>query len=128
MTDEQIKAFFPTNDGFNYAPVGFHEVTEKEFAQSGFFTYPFEANEYRQLLYDQNGKPLTKDTPILSIRLFFHSDNQGFGMSTDYWAGKVRYFRFGCEHEYEHTKKLGNCYNQYTCKVCGHVNAVDSSD
>lgn len=50
------------------------------------------------------------------------------------WADKspnyceVQFFAWGCDHSYERTKNLGNCYNRYTCCHCGHVMDVDSSD
>lgn len=31
-------------------------------------------------------------------------------------------------HEWKHTKVLGNCYNEYTCNICGKKLNVDSSD
>lgn len=40
----------------------------------------------------------------------------------------VRFFAFGCKHEWEQSRNLGNCLNEYQCKHCGIVQTVDSSD
>lgn len=33
-----------------------------------------------------------------------------------------------CAHEFDHGKKVGNCLYDYTCKKCGRVYQIDSSD
>ncbi len=33
-----------------------------------------------------------------------------------------------CIHEWDSGKNVGRCLNNYTCKKCGHVRQIDSSD
>ena len=118
-------------DSFNEVPANWREVPEKEFAQSIAFTYPPERSEFRQIA--PTGEPYT-----LSVRLNFMHDGTGWAMASDYWEGKVRFFRFGCAHEWRGVGQDecrergifhgGNCYNVSQCKKCGYVSGVDSSD
>lgn len=122
----------------NCPPPHFKELTEKEFAQSLFFTYDALKTEYRQImpgaLLDENSTdvkpPMCNGRPtMMALKMFWFHGGQGIGMTNDYWNGKVRYFKFAeCEHTMQHTKCLGNCYNEYTCSKCGYRQEVDSSD
>ena len=47
---------------------------------------------------------------------------------TAYPADAPRFYVIGCEHLEETRKNLGRCYNEYTCKSCGYIRTVDSSD
>lgn len=116
--------------GYNDAPPNFKEITEKEFAQSHFFTYSPEATNTRQIT-DFEG-----ETQMLPVTLFFFFDGSGVGMSSNY--KKVRYFKFDlCEHDYEElsyikAKELGlmhhgMCWHVLKCKKCGFVQSYDSS-
>lgn len=117
-------------DEFNTVPAEWREVSEKEFAQSSAFTHSPIRRDYRQILPE--GEPHT-----LSVWLNFMHDGTGWAMASDYWAGKVRFFKFGCAHKYrelgsEECRERGlfhggNCYHVYLCEACAHVNAVDSS-
>jgi hypothetical protein len=40
---------------------------------------------------------------------------------------RIRIWKSGCEHNNRTTKRLDNCWNQYTCEACGLVWDVDSS-
>lgn len=74
------------------------------------------AVEYRQ--FNHEGK-------YYSGHLFhFH---RGTGVAY-LWNGEHNWYEFGCDHKMEHTANLGNCYNQYTCKICGFTENIDSSD
>ena len=117
--------------GFNDVPPLFREVTEKEFAQSKFFSYPIEKTEYRQMYFSpgfilNNGK--NKDM-IIAV-LFFFFDGTGVAMSHSYWDGQVYYFAFGCDHKYNELPKKGlfNCQHFLKCEKCGHEMITDSSD
>lgn len=115
----------------------FKEITEKEFAQSKFFSYGADRTEYRQILPDR--LPWKGEKYALSVTLYYLYDGTGYGISSDYWQGKVRYFRFAaCEHEYKELSQqecrkrglyhAGRCYHVSECVKCGRINAVDSSD
>jgi len=122
--------------GFNEAPEGWEEITEKEFVQSDFFIYTWEAFEFKQLDKLADGTHL--EGPILPVKLFWMNDGTGYGISSDYWKGKIRFFRFGCRHDYrgmgvEECRErgishFGRCYHVSECRKCGYVHAVDSSD
>lgn len=118
----------------NMPPPNFKELTEKEFAQSMFFSYYPKTTGYRQISPDalkeigieskHNGRDV-----ILMVFMFTYQDGTGIALSSDYWAGKVRYFRFGeCIHELQHFKNLGNCLNLLKCAKCDYTVQVDSSD
>lgn len=124
----------PDNTGFNDAPIGWREITLKQFAQSKFFSYHPTFIEYRQILRI-DGKPVEK---MISAQLFWFHDDTGVALVSDYWAGTISCFAFGCVHEYvelsaEQARSLGHvhcgsCYHVYKCEKCGHINAEDSSD
>jgi hypothetical protein len=31
-------------------------------------------------------------------------------------------------HNWKHVRKISNCYNKYTCTICGQVQDIDSGD
>ena len=118
---------------FNQAPANFKEVDEEWLARhSTFRTYGFRYHWYQQIMN------LPDEKYTLSIHCFGSEDGTGFAISTNYWAGKIRYFSFaGCEHEFrtptreecaEHHDYPGNCYHVYICDKCGYWYSVDSSD
>lgn len=123
-------------DRYNHAPKDWREVSEKEFAQSKFFSYTPSAIEFRQIMYDFDGN---KIEDMLSVHLYLFHDGTGVAMAGDYWKGKVRYFKFGCEHDYkEYSAKYaidhnlpyesGRCMHNTICEKCGNVWCYDSSD
>jgi hypothetical protein len=113
----------PEGDPPNWnVPTNFHEIDEKTLCQeTRLAVYAPQFIEWRQLPIDGKTKP------IISIRLFWFHDGTCVGLSLDYWAGKVRWFAGGCQHEFEE-KKVGNCLHQRTCKKCNYEEVVDSSD
>jgi len=104
--------------GFNDAPPGWRRYSEKEFAQSMFFSYTPTSTEYRQIIIGDK---------MISAQLFFYHDGTGIAMSSDFWAGKVFYFAFGCDHDYVE-KAVGNCQHYRRCSKCEHSETLDSSD
>lgn len=115
---------------FNDAPPGFKEITKADIARSLFATHSPVCREYRQIMGFEK--------TALSVTLYYMHDGTGYGMSFDYWNSKVRWFRFGCEHQYheltmEECRKrniyhAGRCWHVRECTLCGHINAVDTSD
>jgi hypothetical protein len=71
-----------------------------------------------------------------SLPLYFHGHliffHDGTGIAYGFTGSEDKpdhsWFEFGCNHKMEHTTRLGNCYNRYTCSKCGYVDDVDSSD
>lgn len=129
------KAFTEIPGGFNDVPPNFREVTEAEFSKSWFFTYPSDIREYRQMIRDSEGKPLQS---VLFVTLFMMSDGSGFGLSRDYYAEKVKFYKFEvCQHDWrpmtddemrERGLRRMSCQHESVCSKCGYVRIVDSSD
>lgn len=125
-------------DRYNHAPKDWREITEKEFSQSQFFGNTPVALEFRQLNYDYDNNRLKNDN-MLSVQLYLYEDGTGIGLARDYWKGKARYFKFGCQHDYqeygpafakEHNLPYyaGNCLHNTQCTKCHRVWCYDSSD
>ncbi len=121
---------------FNDCPPGFQEITAEEFAQSGFFTWCKEAQEFRQVDCSKlpKGALLSPVQGLFAITMFYMNHGEHFALGHDYWAKKVRYFKFAdCYHDYveisakEAGKPAFNCYHYYKCSKCGHHWEVDSS-
>jgi hypothetical protein len=116
---------------WNEVPNGWREVSEKEFAQSPAFIYPPVSSEHRQI--HPEGEP-----EYLSVRLNFLHDGTGWALGHDYWKGRVRFFQFGCVHEWREVPSQecrsrgifhgGRCFHVSECLKCHHVQGVDSSD
>lgn len=130
---------------YNVAPEGWREVTEAEFGRTRFFDYEPICREHRQLLRDQDGEPLDyRDLPnarvprMIDAPLFWFSDETGVAIWFDSAAQRVRYFAFGCRHDFVElggkecwqrgVSHFGMCYHVYECSKCGHIEAHDSSD
>lgn len=134
-TDAHVKKW----GGFNDAPPNLREITAKEFAQSGFFTWTIIGIEYRQITSEQfnKGNIFKPVNTIVPCHLFFLNSayDSGFIILNDYWGKTIRYFKFAeCVHDYkeitaaEAGKRAFNCYHYYRCTICGQQNEVDSSD
>jgi len=109
--------------GYNDLPPEFKEISEKEFAQSMFFSYSPMKVEFRQAR-------LIKDSEmhLQSMRIYWFYNYTYIVIWNDYWAGKVHFAKGQlCEHAFE-CKNLGRCLNKYTCKKCGFTEEIDSSD
>jgi hypothetical protein len=123
---------------FNDFPPGWRKLTELEFARSRFFSFSPALTEYRQMLQRLQDDPRVSDhlVPIVAATLYFFHDNTGYAMSSDWQAGKVNYYEFGCVHEWgspaEELKRrniqLFRSEHAYYCIKCKHLSVVDSSD
>ncbi len=89
----------PDGTGYNDPPQNFKELTEEQFAQSGFHGARITHVEFRQMLVNDDMSPgkLSRGK-LIQARLFWFDDDTGVAISSDYWKGKVRYFSFGCNH------------------------------
>lgn len=102
-------------------PDNFREVDEEEIVKQSML------RSYLPIFMDYRQVTLPDEKHMMEIRGYWFHDGSGVGMSFDYWAGKVRWFRFSlCEHENE-VIGSSNCYREYRCKKCGYEHAVDSS-
>lgn len=125
-----IESIDGTDD--NVEPIGFREITEKEFAQSQFFQYTPDYMESRQI-YDSK-----LSDKAFTVEIFWFQDKTGLALSRDYWEGKMRYFACGCDHNYKELSQKecqkagiaheGRCWHVLKCKKCKHIYSVDSSD
>jgi hypothetical protein len=119
----------------NHAPRGWREITEKEFAQSLFFSHTPDKIDHRQILY-VNGKEVTG--PMIAAFLYYFYDGTGIAVSSDFWNGKVHYYHFGCSHKYTELGydtcqkrgfyHAGNCWHVSECSKCGFIESHDTSD
>lgn len=131
---EELWDTTPEGQRFPNLPKGWRRVDENDFCHSKFFSYSPAYTMYRNDVQDKSPEAQARygsphGTWYHGFYYHYH-DGTGVFINSVYRNGKyeVEFFRFGCDHRYEHTARLGNCYNRYTCKECGHVNDVDSSD
>lgn len=125
-------------------------VTESEFARSHFFMYsgyvqfgadfggPNESDNHAQV-------PPGYSNPAHKAHAQCWVDNggKGFVMVSEYYhpidpkrpyphgesVGRVWFGLFAfCEHKNVTQRNLGRCWNEYTCRNCGHSWEIDSSD
>jgi len=123
---------------YNDAPVGLREITEKEFSSSIMFSQIPDSMEYRQVLIKRIPGASEDEPHVLSLTMFWFYDKTGVGMSADSWKGKVRYFAFGCDHDFkqlspEECRKIGilhmgHCDHIWQCQKCKAITGGDSSD
>lgn len=108
----------PDGTSFNDLPFAWKEITEAEFCQSGFQSNGWDKIEYRQM-YNKtlDGKRDIRGR-MLEARLFWFPDATGVAISTDYWGGKIRYFKFGCRHEVSEENKILEKDKKVICKKC----------
>lgn len=137
VIDENWKA--PDGTGFNDFPLGWREVSVSEYAQWG-QTYSPTHYESRQMMYEvlPDLKTRHKTKELVSATLEWHKDGTGWAIVTDYWKETIKFYRFGCDHDYKELSvddadKRGiyharRCYHVVECKKCGHVMSYDSSD
>lgn len=64
----------------------------------------------------------------IEIEMFWTNRSGGYAIARDFWPGKFRYFRFGCQHNDVSSTSGGRCYVHYRCKDCGHSWSIDSGD
>ena len=118
---------------YNQIPDNMVELTEAQWAQSDYFSYDPESVETRQFtISDVSGKNV-----FHTFRLYHMHDGHGYAITHEYWQGRVRVFRFGCQHEWHelcenecekrNINHFGNCWHVEECVKCNHVRSFDSS-
>jgi len=121
--------------GYNDKPPNWTSLTEEEFSRCDFFTYTFTSTEFRQFKDPENNNGYNG---FQSVRLYFMPAGHGYGIYSDWQNERVRFFRFGCKHQYRgldqaecrarNIPHYGRCYSVAECVLCGHIYATDSSD
>lgn len=84
--------------------------------------------EYRQITEDF-------DIPKFGFIYYYHSCALFISYPLNWklinneitYTNDIEYYYIGCEHDYQRTRNLGNCYNEYTCTKCNRKENVDSS-
>lgn len=118
------KGVMPNTGGYNSLPPNLRELSEKEFAQSCFFSHSALGPAESRQFFNAAAKKLG----ISELHIFWYSDGTGIAFASDYWKGKVRFFSCAvCEHVYTETNPRMH-EHVYTCKKCGHKYRTDSSD
>lgn len=111
MTAKAIREHEEKWGKYNDAPPGWREITEADFVKGMFFTHDPQKIEFRQLM---NAEIRSEDgAPLIDARLYFFHDGTGVALMSDFWAGKLRYFAFGCDHKWrevygDEARKLGH--------------------
>ena len=128
---------------FNQAPSGLKRISQKQFARGNYLSYNVNRIEYRQMFVENDNRLISNENYSenkhrINATLYFMDDNRGYAMESDYYAGKVRYYIFGCQHNYQSISPQecykrniyhgGRCYNVFECSKCNYISAVDSSD
>jgi hypothetical protein len=133
----------------NSFPLGWREITPLEFARSKFGTYTpdFEQNrqmhpakdEKRQDFLTYNSYRKIYEPQALCATLYYFWDGTGLAIQTSYYNTEkpLRFFAFGCDHNYREMGddesrsrgySVGRCLHTTECRKCKHVFAYDSSD
>lgn len=122
-----------TDCEYNEKPDNLTEMTERQWAQSDWFSLDPERVENRQFsILDTKGREV-----FHTFRLYHMHDGHGYAITHDYWAGRVRVFRFGCEHEWHelchnecekrNINHFGSCWHVQQCSKCNQIRSYDSS-
>lgn len=119
--------------GYNDFPPNWHEITEEQFVKSRFFIFGIDGTETRQMMIHPDG---TRQREYVSARLFFMHDNTGVAIAGDYWSGKLKFYAFGCKHEWgdateelaARNRRLESTERALFCTKCKHFQIIDSSD
>ena len=122
----------------NAFPDGWREITEAEFVRSAYFSQVPEKRDYRQMLDSGTRDPAKLDLSgrelYMCATLYSYADKTGIALASEHERGRVRFFAFGCPHEFHgltvaEERKLGVSYQSLQCGTCGLiVGKPDSSD
>ena len=125
---------------YNFAPLGWREITPKEFAETHlFFSYAPESVETRHICYEYDERGELRSIPAQNAQMFHFYNGTGYALVHEWQRGGwvVRYFKFGCEHDFaelspaeakaEGVEHWGKFCHVYKCRKCGFVEVQDSS-
>lgn len=119
----ESKQIYPLNE----------ETDKPNFNSRKKIAWPWELDSYEGFGKDSD-KPEHRKGRMIPITCFYMWDGTGWGMSAK--GGKVKWFRFGCEHKWgpppdghpAKQRRLFRCQHLYYCVECGHWQVIDSSD
>lgn len=121
---------------FNKTPDNWREISEEEFVKGNFFLYAPQRTEFRQLT--KAGVKAESGGSLINAQLYFFHDETGVAMMDDHWAGKIRFFAFGCAHEWKEIphvearnhglRPVDSFDHAYRCEKCGATKMVNTSD
>lgn len=139
MVKHWVEALKESHGGNPFPLPNMREVDQQGLYASNFCLYKPFAEGYGYV--SGNFRILGRDTNMCQGHWYVWSDGtglfiyRGWGKLGGAMIGgvsqsscEIRFFMFGCNHEWQQTRNLGNCYNEYTCKHCGAVQNIDSSD
>lgn len=134
----------------NSFPKGWEEIDEKKLIrETPFSTYspdfvepcrqmhpPAGTTDKAYLTWNEHHK--RNELVTMQAKMYYFWDGTGVGMVCEYWTSKVRWFRFGCKHDYlelsqaECSKRgirhYGRCWHVNECSHCKRITSYDSSD
>lgn len=133
MSEEDIPDIIKVTLGeYNDPPKGCHQITEAEFSQIS----QFASHSPVCVVYKQFIPPGESIYHGMSCYMF--RDGTGYGMYFDYWGKKIKYYYFGCDHQYVELSPeqmrvkgipaMGSCAHAFECDFCGYINAYHSDD
>lgn len=94
----------PDGTSYNDLPFNWKPMTEDEFAKSGFVNGNWSRVEFRQMYPKTFDGKRDIGSRMIEARLFWLNDDTGIAIVTDYWKGKVNFYKFGCHHSLKHEK------------------------
>lgn len=126
LNEDERKAHQERWGDFNDAPPDWAEITEAEMIETTpLRAYTPQLVEYRQILPSRTNGAISAG-PMLAATLYYFHDRTGVGMSFDYQQKKVRWFRFGCDHQM--TTWWPVMFERHDkCEKCGYEAVYDTS-
>lgn len=137
---EYVETWAEYDSHYNHSPLKgmiVREMTAKDFAQAHALNGMRNGGEYRQI-FPEHFRVLDENEVNHSNQIgahakhsqsiyFFVCGGNVWGLSTDYWEDKVRFWKAGCDHEFTR-KTIGQFLHRASCTKCNYSVGYDSSD
>ena len=108
----------------NHPPNNFREISQETFIKGGYVGAVVDFIEHRQIT-KHNTNIEFLGSYLYTVLHWLH-DNTGYAISTD--QNKLRFFLFGCNHEWKIKEQIRSNVHVYQCINCEKKSIVDSSD
>ena len=115
----------------NNSLLNIREVTEEEISRSMLGMYTPEYIGYISNIEHKDYKH------YINMHVYIFWDRTGIGMYADYRNRKLRWFKFGCKHDYKELtpsesnakgiQHFGTFWHVKECRICGFISSYDSS-